>query len=319
MASFHKLPSGLWRAQVARKGTRRSATFDTKSAAQQWASKTETELLDIARGDIPRKTVREALERYAVEVSPGKPGARWELLRLKAYQREPWADRWLVDLSSSDLAAWRDRRLLGVTRGAVQRDFNLLNAVFTKARKEWKWLRVSPLADVDNPGDNKPRTRRIGWREARALCRALGYPGTSKSAEVAHAFLIALRTGMRQGEVLQLTPSRVDLVKRIAYVKDTKNGDDRDVPMTRAGARLFRGWKGWTVSSQSADALFRKARIRCGIEDLHFHDSRAEGLTRLARKVDVLTLARISGHRDLNFLLRVYYRETAEQIAARLD
>jgi integrase len=73
------------------------------------------------------------------------------------------------------------------------------------------------------------------------------------------------------------------------------------------------------VESGSMDALFRKARDRAGIHGLHFHDSRAEALTRLARKVDVLTLAKISGHRDINLLSRVYYRETAEQIAPRLD
>jgi hypothetical protein len=41
-------------------------------------------------------------------------------------------------------------------------------------------------------------------------------------------------------------------------------------------------------------------------------------LTSLARKVDVMTLARISGHKDLRILMNTYYRETAEQIAARL-
>jgi integrase len=67
------------------------------------------------------------------------------------------------------------------------------------------------------------------------------------------------------------------------------------------------------------DALFRKARNALMIPDLHFHDSRAEALTRLARKVDVMTLARISGHKDLRVLLETYYRESASDIAARLD
>ncbi|MFP3656085.1 integrase, partial [Burkholderia sp. SIMBA_052] len=51
---------------------------------------------------------------------------------------------------------------------------------------------------------------------------------------------------------------------------------------------------------------------------LHFHDSRAEALTRMSRKVDVMTLARISGHADLRILQRTYYRESAADIAARL-
>jgi integrase len=80
-----------------------------------------------------------------------------------------------------------------------------------------------------------------------------------------------------------------------------------------AGRGMF-----FTVSSASLDALFRKARDRLLLEDLHFHDSRAEALTRLARKVDVMTLARISGHKDLRTLMETYYRESASDIAARL-
>lgn len=317
MASFRKV-AGSWRAEIARQGVRRSATFETKSAAQQWAARVETEIMDAKRGNLPKKTVREALDRYAVEVSPKKRGKRWELLRLRSYGAEDWADRWLVELSADDIAKWRDRRLQHITAGSVQRDFNLLRAVFTVARKEWGWLHDDPMVNVGNPGNNKARKRRIGWRDVRAICRALGYPGPTKSAEVAHAFLIALRTAMRAGEILSLTPSKVDLMARVAHLQDTKNGDDRDVPMTSKAARLFRRWQGWTVDSASLDALFRKARAKTGVGDLHFHDSRAEALTQLSKKVDVLTLAKISGHRDLNLLMRVYYRESAAQIAARL-
>lgn len=316
MASFHKLPSGLWRAQVARNGVRKSATRETKAAAQAWAMEVEAELLAMKRGELPKKTVAQALTRYKEEVSPQKRGERWEILRLDAYAREPWAQRWLAELSAADLARWREKRLKEVTPGSVQRDFNLLKTVLNVARKEWGWLDRDPMVGVAQPGNNKARSRRIAAREVRALCRALDCG--EKSAEVALAFRIALKTAMRAGEILSLTPDAVDLKHRVAHLKNTKNGDDRDVPLSRAAARLFKGWDGWTVDSRSLDALFRKAKGKCKIKDLHFHDSRAEALTRLARKVDVLTLAKISGHRDVNLLSRVYYRETASQIAQRL-
>jgi hypothetical protein len=41
-------------------------------------------------------------------------------------------------------------------------------------------------------------------------------------------------------------------------------------------------------------------------------------LTLLSKKVDVMTLAKISGHRDISLLSNVYYRESIEQIARRL-
>ena len=69
----------------------------------------------------------------------------------------------------------------------------------------------------------------------------------------------------------------------------------------------------FALSTSQVDALFRKARARCGIEDLHWHDARATAITRL----DILDLARMIGHANLGEL-RTYYRERAEDIAARL-
>ena len=72
------------------------------------------------------------------------------------------------------------------------------------------------------------------------------------------------------------------------------------------------------LTSQQIDALFRKARDKSKIENLRFHDSRHEAITRLAKKPDVLSLARIVGHKDIRMLL-VYFNETAEELAHRLD
>lgn len=103
---------------------------------------------------------------------------------------------------------------------------------------------------------------------------------------------------------------------------------DRFVPLTRKAVRLLRVLDAaakdagldayFTISDKSLDVLFRRVRDRLLLEDLHFHDSRADALTRLARRVDVMTLARISGHRDLSQLLDAYYRESAAPIAARI-
>lgn len=71
------------------------------------------------------------------------------------------------------------------------------------------------------------------------------------------------------------------------------------------------------------DGLWRQHRDSLAVAlpavaDLHIHDMRAEALARLARKVDVFTLSRISGIKDLQMLNERYYRERADQIAARL-
>jgi integrase len=73
----------------------------------------------------------------------------------------------------------------------------------------------------------------------------------------------------------------------------------------------------FTVDSQVASTLFRRARMRAKIDDLTFHDSRHDAITRLAQKLNVLQLARMVGHRDIRSL-QTYYNETAESMARLL-
>lgn len=60
------------------------------------------------------------------------------------------------------------------------------------------------------------------------------------------------------------------------------------------------------------------ARAKVGLDDIHFHDTRREALSRLAKKLDVLTLAKLSGHRDTRILLNVYYQVKADDVADML-
>lgn len=314
-----------WRVEIARNSTRVSASFKTKSEAQQWGIREEAALIAESRGAYPKRTFAEALDRYVDRVSSLKAGERFERMRLEALKRDfpDMAGKVLSKLTTADLVSWRDARLLKVTKGSVQRDINLLSHVFTKARDEWKWMGESPLTGMQAPGDNPPRDRIPTNSEIRRILRWLGHITgrlpTTKQQEAAFAFLLALRTGMRAGEVLQLGPTTVvGSVATVHHKMEYRTGKPRKIPLSRHAVRLLKGFPGFTVSSESLDALFRKARDSLLIEDLHFHDARAAALTRFSRKVDVLELARISGHKDLRVLLATYYRMASEDIAARL-
>ncbi|MFZ6659122.1 hypothetical protein [Undibacterium sp. TJN19] len=54
------------------------------------------------------------------------------------------------------------------------------------------------------------------------------------------------------------------------------------------------------------------------MDDVTFRDSRHEATTHLAKKVNVLDLARMVGHKDL-CMLQIYYNESAEEIAIKLN
>lgn len=328
MAYIYKLPSGRWRAQIALKGVRASQSFATKGAAQAWASREEAAILDGKASLWPAKTVAQALERYEREVTPGKRSQKFEGITFAATLRDypELCSKVMHQVTTADLAEWRDSRLQKVSGSTVVRQITLLRNVWTVAAKEWKWTPYpSPWRDLRIPPHNPPRERINNWREIRVMLRRLNYvtgkPPASLMEQVAYAWLIALRTAMRASEVRSITPQSVDLQARVVVLTNHKTkaitGRARRVPINRQAARLIALCPQFTVSAGSLDSLFRKARDRAGLDGFTFHDSRATALTLLSRRVDILTLQRISGHRNIN-QLTVYYRESDASIAARL-
>lgn len=323
MAHYSKTASG-WRAQIARQGQRLSKTFPTKRAAELWAAREEAAILESSGRRWPQKRVQDAITEWL----RGR-GTRPDRLRLDAFSRDfpALAGKVISDVQAADLGAWRDARLAKVTPGSVKREATTLRAVWAHAAKEFGWCPwPTPWAMLKVPTDNAPRDRLIGWREARAILRRLYYvtevPPRSATQATGWAFLIGLRTGMRLSEILRLRPD--DVRGSVAVVHDHKTrhltGKPRMVPLTPAGARLLARLPvgGLPVSAATLDALFRRAVRELGIPDLHFHDSRATFCTHTARRVPVQVLAKITGHRSVDLLARVYYREAPEVIAAQL-
>lgn len=329
MATYRKR-GDAWRAEIAKKGVRVSRTFDTKAEAIAWATEKEAELGKAKPATLKalNKTLIDAIDRYEKEVAPSKKGVRWEKLRFTVFRKLEWVGSMIGAIEPDDIAGWRDQRLKKVKPSTVNRELNLLSAIFEHARREWKWILVNPVRDVKRPANPRPRDRRISDEEAQAMLAKLGYEhGQSPVTLQQHlgaAFLLALETGMRQGEILGLTRDRVFLERRFVRLEDTKNGDARNIPLSSEAVRLLELQpkakdepRCFPVASASADTLWRKARKRAGIVDLKFHDSRHEAITRLARKLDVLDLARMIGHRDPRSLM-IYYNATATELAARL-
>ena len=319
MASIRK-DRGKWRAEIYRRGIRKSKSFPTKQQAKDWASRTEY-LLDNGEAVAARMTFGEVLERYVREVSPSKRGRRWEETKVNRLRRDPiWSVR-LGDLDAATFSDWRDNRLTEVSAATVLREMNFLSAVMSCARRDWGLIGVNPLSDVRRPKAPPPRDRLPTADEFERLAIAAGDDLTRTRARAYHAFLFACETAMRAGEICGLTWNRLDTERRVARLDRTKNGTARDVPLSTAAVDLIRALPHadpvFGLTSKTLDASFRKVRELAGVEGLHFHDSRAEALTRLSRIVDVLTLARIAGHKDIKQLM-TYYRESPEDIAKRL-
>jgi integrase len=319
MASFRKR-SGHWTVEVNTRGKREFATFHTKAEAAAWALDREAEL---AGRKAYTGTVADVLQQYAKDVSPTHRGERWERTRLARLERDPLAAVPLASLTPADIAAWRERRLRAISGASVRRELVLLTAAFEVARREWGWLRTNPARDVKKPPSPPSRKRRIPPDEVDRLMLAFGL-GDGLRADTAMqrtglAFLFALETAMRAGEILALTETDVHLRERYVRVAQSKNGDARDVPLSSAAIKILKALPGhvFAVDPGTRDVLFRRAKVAAEIPDLHFHDARAEAIWRLSRKLDPLELARVVGHRDLRSIM-LYYRPTVSELATRL-
>lgn len=311
MGSIQKLGE-KWRAQVAKKGVRRSAVWDTKREALAWALRVEAE---IEAGIQSGRDFGSAVDHYLKTVSTTKRSPDWERRRFEAMVAHFGAGTPLSDIDSARIGLWRDDRLMNVSGSTVQREANLLRHLFTLAVDEWRWIERHPFKGVRLPAENEARHQLWRWQQIKRVLRA-GQASGGKTGEVAQAFHIALRTGMRLSEVLA-APGGFDKARRVVTLGKTKTGGRVEIPVGRIASKLL-DRLAFAVGANEASTLFSRLTRSQMIGDLTFHDARATALTLLARKVDVMVLARISRHKDLSLLHRVYYRESVEQIASRL-
>ena len=297
-----------WRAQVQKDGERVSKTFKLKKDALAWALEQESKKT-LRRG----YTLAQACNKYLESVSTTKKNAVvWERRRLDAFCAH-FGDVEIANITSEAIGDWRDARLKTVSGSTVLREVNLYRNLFKIAVKEWKWISASPFDGVRLPKENPLRESVWSWRLIR---RALRAPRVDKTAEMQAAFRIALHTGLRLQEVLTCSYD----AKRKVLVLPISKTEPRpvEVPILPRARKVVENLPAFTVGPNEGSALFSRLSRELLIDGLTFHDTRATALTLLSRKMDVLTLARISRHKDLNILMQRYYRETPEQISARL-
>lgn len=325
MASIQKSKKG-YRAFICVNGQRESKQFITKREAVVWASVREIELKTPA----PEKaehTLADALRRYAQEVSPTKRGHRREAITIEAMLRYPFMPVGvkMCELTPSHMADWRDARLKQVSSGTVLREIALLSGLLECARCEWGWIESNPMKSIRKPRMPDHREIVISRSQVRGMLKTMRYsptkPVRTVAQSVAVCFLLAMRTGMRAGELAGLTWDRVHDGYCVLPVTKTT---PRNVPLTRKAMRLLNKMRDYDpflifgLTPSTLDANFRKYRDRAGLSGFRFHDSRHTAATMLSRKLDVMDLCRMFGWTNTSMALK-YYNPSASSIADILN
>lgn len=273
----------------------------------------------------------ELIKKYISEVAPSHKGADKEISRLGKLMNDypKLMQKPIIDVNQLDMIELRNDRLSKVSASTVGRDLGVLGSVFKYARQELRILKTSPLMDVAKPTQAPHRERRITQEEIDTILIGFNYDATyqplTKRQQVAWAFLFALETAMRASEITNMRWCNV--FEDHVLLPDTKNGTARKVPLSRRAIQLLELMKGLdnekvlTISDRSnalSHDFWLVVSNRLGITDLNFHDTRHEATTRLAKKLPIQDLAKVTGHKDLKMLMR-YYNPTVHELAQRLN
>lgn len=353
MATISKRPYGTYEVQWRVDGNRHSKTFKTRKEAKEFAL--QIELNPRQRSSVV--TFAEVIKQYAKNETPKKKGAKWETFRLNRLAETSIAQNALDDLTPNLFQKYVDRRLKEpaptggtIATSTVIRELSTISCVLSYARK-LDLLENNPLEGVKWPQAPEHRERVASEEEQEAIILAAGWDGKTPPLNstqlTALAFILSCRTGMRAGEILAIEKSWIDGNVIHLPAPATKTNSRRDVALSSDAKRLLdlviqsknddspRVFS--RLSDTRRDALWRKLRDRAGlneirdsagnviIEGLNFHDGRATFATWAASpdpetgapRLDVLALARQTGHKNLKMLMK-YYRATAEDIAKRL-
>ena len=302
-----------WLVQIRRMGIpAQTRTFTSHAAAKSWAAQEEARIergeIPVARKELSTTSLRDLLERYIVEITPTKRSAETEKLRITSFMRDTLCDMTLDRLTGRYIALYRDRRLTAVSSSTVRRELAIVRHAIEVARKEWGLpLTGNPVAEIRYPPLKDGRDRRLEAGELERLMEALA---RCQSRELSQIVLLAIETGLRRAELLNLSWKHIDLRRRMAHIPITKTGKPRTIPLTDAACDILSDCprSAGHVFNMSANAVrhgWVRAVARAELVDLHMHDLRHEAISRYFEMgLSLVEVASISGHKDPRMLFR---------------
>jgi integrase len=296
-------------------------SFPTLSKAKQWATSVEAKMdngeWDAGTSEARKHTLKELIDYY-LEVE-GVVTARvsclnwWkdEIGHLKLSAVTPAVlNKCKIKLGQSS-AVSRTK-----TRGpaTINRHLAYLSVVFTKAVKEYQWCPENPVLKISKLKEPKGRVRFLDDDERTALLNEC-----KKNPQLYELVVLALTTGARASEMLNLQWSDVDFQRGTATLHNTKNGETRLIAVSGHAMDLLKPRRGIgpVFPSYTGKATyeygkpFREAVKTAGIEDFRFHDLRHTAASYLAQAgKSLLEIMETLGHKSVAMASRYAHLTT---------
>jgi len=287
--------------------------FTRRGDAKEWADRLERELRAQrqqggVRNDVTSLTIGGLVSEYLVDP---------ETTTLRSYQTSSDRLAWWVNhygstrvLDMNVLVLREAREKLRHGRGPAT-----CNRVLSHLRSAWNWGRASGLIPQDLlwPSrlmltEPKGRTRYLADDELSALLHAAEAQPTIHAA-----ILVSLATGIRQSELLRLTWSDVDLVKRRIRILLAKNNEARSGYLPKVAAKalaklkrarvvgniVFADEHGQPLTKITLRWRWLKVCAAAGLSDFRWHDLRHTCASFLAQNgANLLEIGAVLGHKS---------------------
>lgn len=272
---------------------RRAAGTADKTQAQELHDKLKAESWRVQKlGEKPAYTWDEAAYKFLVETQH-KASHKDDKNRL----------RWVQQFLRGKVLREIDRELIGsigeikakeASPSTANRILALIRSILRKAMLDWEWLDKVPRIRL-----YKEAKRRVRWLTSEQVATLLKELAPHQRDMV----LFALATGLRQGNVLKLEWSQVDMVRHVCWIHadQAKARKAIHVPLNSVALAVltqqdgkhpqrvftFRGNPVAWANTKS----WQNALKRAGIEDFRWHDLRhtwASWLAQLGTPLNVL-------------------------------
>ncbi|MCH8261438.1 MAG: site-specific integrase [Proteobacteria bacterium] len=257
---------------------RKSAQTTDRQKAQEYHDKLKAEFWRVQKlGENPRHKWEEAVERWLTE-KQGEKATIADDISILRWLHNHLFDLYLDEIKRDVLDKITAAKLSEkVTNATVNRMLEIVRAILRRAELEWEWLDRAPHVRM-----LKKSKRRVRWltrEEAQRLLSELPY-------HLAEMMRFSLATGLRQGNVVKLEWSQVDLTRHCAWVHadQAKAGKAIPVPLNGDAIAVLKRqlgksdtyvftYKGKPVTKANNHA-WRKALKRAGIKNFRWHDLR---------------------------------------------
>lgn len=235
----------------------------------------------------------------------------------------------LSEITAQDIERFKMERQLHVSKSSVNRQLGVLRCMFNKT-VSWEKLHDNPMKSVQFYPEPEGRLRFLEKEQIKTLIE-------NCSTRLRPIVIVAIYTGMRRGEILNLHWQDVDFKRNVITLLDTKSGPQRKLPMNALVQKtlqeldrnplspfVFCYEKGERI--QDVRKSFSTALEKSGIINFHFHDLRHTFASQLVMAgVDLNTVRELMGHKDIKMTLRYAHlapshkQQAVEALAGAID